>query len=85
MCRTLWETKLTSLAECQSHQEQRQLSPQAKETTAADFIRLVVMRLIFGLASAMGYGEGLSNVLGGIFVPPGADYDDDYDFVPDLF
>lgn len=49
-------------------------------------MRLFVMRLIFGLASAMGYGEGLSNFLGGIFVPPGADdYGDDYnDFVPDL-
>lgn len=45
------------------------------------------MRLVFGVASAMGLGENLSGVLGGIFVPPGAD-DYDYgndDYVPDLF
>lgn len=64
----------------------RQLSVQSKETSTADFVRLLVMRLIFGVASAMGYGESLSNFLGGALVPPGAEYDDDdYDLVPDLF
>jgi len=52
-------------------------------------MRLLMMRLVFGVASAMGLGENLSGVLGGIFVPPGADeYNDDYgddEFVPDIF
>lgn len=53
-----------------------------------NFMRLLVMRLVFGVASAMGLGENLSGVLGGIFVPPGADEYGDYGddgFVPDLF
>ena len=51
-------------------------------------MRLLVMRLVFGVASAMGLGENLSGVLGGIFVPPGADDYSDYaddDFISDLF
>ena len=67
----------------------KQIALQAKETSVPNFIRLVVMRLIFGVASAMGLGENLSGVLGGVFVPPGAedDYGDygDGDYVPDLF
>lgn len=53
-----------------------------------NFMRLLVMRLVFGVATAMGLGENLSGVLGGIFVPPGADDYSDYgddDFPPDLF
>ncbi|XP_076296098.1 uncharacterized protein LOC143216696 [Lasioglossum baleicum] len=64
-----------------------QLSLQSKETNVANFMRLLVMRLVFGVASAMGLGENLSGVLGGIFLPPGAD-DYDYggdDYIPDLF
>jgi hypothetical protein len=66
-----------------------QLSLQSKETNVVNFMRLLMMRLVFGVASAMGLGENLSGVLGGIFVPPGADeYNDDYgddEFVPDIF
>ncbi|XP_078033002.1 uncharacterized protein LOC144467890 [Augochlora pura] len=64
-----------------------QLSLQSKETNVANFMRILVMRLVFGVASVMGLGENLSDVLGGIFVPPGAD-DYDYgggDYIPDLF
>lgn len=53
-----------------------------------NFIRLVVMRLVFGVASSMGLGENLSGVLGGMFVPPGADYDDyggDDDYTGGIF
>ncbi|XP_015433102.1 PREDICTED: uncharacterized protein LOC107189141 [Dufourea novaeangliae] len=57
-----------------------QLSLQSKETNVVNFMRLLVMRLVFGVASAMGLGENLSGVLGGIFVPPGAD---DYDYGDD--
>ncbi|XP_060815048.1 uncharacterized protein LOC132906681 [Bombus pascuorum] len=65
-----------------------QLSLQSKETNVVNFMRLLVMRLVFGVASAMGLGENLSGVLGGIFVPPGADDYSDYaddDFVSDFF
>lgn len=46
------------------------------------------MRLVFGVASAMGLGENLSGVLGGVFVPPGVEDEYDYggdDYIPDLF
>lgn len=66
-----------------------QLSLQSKETNVVNFMRLLVMRLVFGVASAMGLGENLSGMLGGMFVPPGAEeYNDDYGddtFVPELF
>ncbi|XP_076389188.1 uncharacterized protein LOC143264694 [Megachile rotundata] len=65
-----------------------QLSLQSKETNVVNFMRILMMRLVFGVATAMGLGENLSGVLGGIFVPPGADDYSDYaddDLVPDLF
>ncbi|XP_011290269.1 uncharacterized protein LOC105261471 [Musca domestica] len=46
-----------------------------KETTAPDFIRLVVMRLIYGLATTMGVEERLEGLFNGAFVPPNADGD----------
>ncbi|XP_061393546.1 uncharacterized protein LOC133329064 [Musca vetustissima] len=46
-----------------------------KETTAPDFIRLVVMRLIYGLATTMGVEERLEGLFNGAFVPPNADSD----------
>ncbi|KAJ3652187.1 hypothetical protein Zmor_018174 [Zophobas morio] len=48
-----------------------------KETNAIDFLRLTVMRVIFGLANRFGFGEQISEALNGAFVPPGVD--DDYD------
>ncbi|KOX77183.1 hypothetical protein WN51_10273 [Melipona quadrifasciata] len=72
----------------ESKVKKTQLSLQSKETNVVNFMRLLVMRLVFGVASAMGLGENLSGVLGGIFVPPGAeDYSDyaDDDFISDLF
>lgn len=49
------------------------------------------MRLIYGIATRLGFGEQISEALNGAFVPPGADYDydregydlfddDDYDY-----
>ncbi|XP_073822023.1 uncharacterized protein [Musca autumnalis] len=46
-----------------------------KETSAPDFIRLVVMRLIYGLATTMGVEERLEGLFNGAFVPPNADSD----------
>ncbi|XP_006610678.1 uncharacterized protein LOC102680282 [Apis dorsata] len=65
-----------------------QLSLQSKETNVVNFMRLLMMRLVFGVASTMGLGENLSGILGGIFVPPGADDYSDYgddDLLSDLF
>ncbi|KAL2742021.1 uncharacterized protein V1477_009650 [Vespula maculifrons] len=75
--------------ECRSNNKKtKQFSLQSKETNPVNFIRLLVMRLVFGVATSMGLGENISGVLGGIFVPPGAedyaDYADD-DLIPDLF
>ncbi|XP_017485399.1 PREDICTED: uncharacterized protein LOC108373961 [Rhagoletis zephyria] len=44
-----------------------------KETSPPDFVRLVVMRLIYGLASTMGLEERLEDAFNGAFVPPNAD------------
>lgn len=49
---------------------------QSRETNTPNFVRLVVMRLIYGLAVQMGFEDRLSGVLNGIFVPPNAE--DDY-------
>lgn len=51
--------------------------PESRETDPPNFVRLVVMRLIYGLAVQMGIEDRLSGVLNGIFVPPNAE-DDDY-------
>ncbi|XP_018565295.1 uncharacterized protein LOC108906497 [Anoplophora glabripennis] len=48
-----------------------------KETNAVNFIRLSVMRLIYGIATRIGLGEQISEALNGAFVPPGAE---DYDY-----
>lgn len=51
------------------------LGAQGKETSTPDFVRLVVMRLIYGIASTMGLEERLEGVFNGVFVPPNADED----------
>ncbi|XP_047538210.1 uncharacterized protein LOC125071852 [Vanessa atalanta] len=58
---------------------EKQLTLQRKETTPVDFTRLLVMRVVYGLAKAMGFQEPISEVLNGALVPPGADDDDDFD------
>ncbi|XP_060532889.1 uncharacterized protein LOC132705929 [Cylas formicarius] len=49
-----------------------------KETNIVNFIRLAVMRLIYGVATRVGLGEQISEVLNGAFIPPGAEDYDDY-------
>lgn len=51
---------------------------QRRETSPANFSRLVAMRLIYGVASLLGLRDRIGGVLNGAFVPPGAD--DDYSF-----
>ncbi|XP_059487480.1 uncharacterized protein LOC132203612 [Neocloeon triangulifer] len=52
----------------------------AKETSIANFVRLVAMRLVFSLAYQVGLGEWASGLFNGALVPPGSDYDDYGDY-----
>lgn len=54
---------------------EKQLWYESRETNAPNFIRMVVMRLIYGLATNMGVEDRLEGVFGGAFVPPNADND----------
>lgn len=67
--------------------QKKQLATTAlRETSTADFVRLVVMRLIYGIATQMGLEERLAGFLNGIFVPPSAEEDDfGFDFGSDDF
>lgn len=47
-----------------------------RETNPPNFVRLLVMRLIYGIATQMGLEERISGVFNGAFAPPNADYDD---------
>lgn len=49
------------------------LAKQATETIPANFVRLLLMRLIYGFAASMGAEERLAEVFNGAFVPPNAD------------
>lgn len=61
------------------HSKQKQI--QSRETNVFNFVRLLVLRLVYGIATSLGFGESISEFLGGIFVPPGVeDDDDDLDF-----
>ncbi|KAG5891608.1 hypothetical protein JTB14_037122 [Gonioctena quinquepunctata] len=55
----------------------KQMILRQKETNPVNFIRLAVMRAIYGIATRMGFGEQISEALNGAFVPPGVD---DYDY-----
>lgn len=46
-----------------------------KESSTSEFIRLVTMRLIYGLAATMGVEDRLQNIFNGAFVPPNANED----------
>ena len=50
---------------------------ESRETDPPNFVRLLIMRLIYGLAVQMGVEDRLAGVLNGVFVPPNAD--DDFD------
>lgn len=47
-----------------------------RETNPPNFVRLVIMRLIYGIAAQMNLEERLAGLFNGAFVPPNADYDD---------
>lgn len=47
-----------------------------RETNPPNFLRLLVMRLVYGLAAQLNMEERVSGWFNGAFVPPNADYDD---------
>ena len=47
---------------------------QTRETNQPNFIRLVIMRMIYGIAAQMGFEDRLA----GFFAPPNADEDEDF-------
>ncbi|XP_031634745.1 uncharacterized protein LOC116348035 [Contarinia nasturtii] len=47
-----------------------------RETNPPNFVRLLIMRLIYGLAVQMNLEERVAGWFNGAFVPPNADYDD---------
>ncbi|XP_034237490.1 uncharacterized protein LOC117642962 [Thrips palmi] len=49
------------------------------ETNVFNFVRIMVLRLVWGFASWFGWDEPLSEAFGGAFVPPGVDPDGDDD------
>ncbi|KAL5276651.1 hypothetical protein ACFFRR_002082 [Megaselia abdita] len=59
------------------------LAKQATETIPANFVRLLLMRLIYGFAASMGAEERLADVFNGAFVPPNADEGFDFGFGDD--
>lgn len=47
-----------------------------RETNPPNFLRLLIMRLIYGIAAQMNLEERIAGWFNGAFVPPNADYDD---------
>ncbi|XP_037928480.1 uncharacterized protein LOC119662795 [Teleopsis dalmanni] len=70
-------TPATTVRTPEENEEDRQifLGASGKETSTPNFVRLVVMRLIYGIASTMGLEDRLEGVFNGVFVPPNADDD----------
>lgn len=57
----------------------KQLEYEARETNTPNFVRLVLMRLVYGIATQMGIEDRLDDAFGGAFVPPNAiEESDDY-------
>lgn len=81
------------LADCDARRKRKnprkksakQAQYELRETNPPNFVRLLVMRIIYGIASQMGLEERLSGIFNGAFVPPGAEGDGDYlDFLSDV-
>lgn len=63
------------------HTRTQRKSPVAKElelreTNPPNFLRLLVMRLIYGIAAQMNLEDRVAGWFNGAFAPPNADYDD---------
>lgn len=64
------------LQQQQQQSKQLFLEPETRETDPPNFVRLVVMRLIYGIATQMGFEDRIAGLFNGAFVPPNADDDD---------
>ncbi|KAI8034661.1 hypothetical protein M5D96_012557 [Drosophila gunungcola] len=54
-------------------EDPKQLSfSNGKDTSRPNFIRLVLMRLIYGIATSMGIEDRLEDTFNGAFIPPNA-------------
>lgn len=47
-----------------------------RETNPPNFLRLLIMRLVYGFAVQMNLEDRVAGWFGGAFAPPNADYDD---------
>lgn len=79
------KTAATSTAETAKQQKVAGRIVQGKqaelrETNPPNFVRLLFMRLVYGIATQMGMEERIAGVFNGAFAPPNADYDDFGDF-----
>lgn len=45
------------------------------ETNIFNFLRLILLRMVYGFASMFGLGDFLEDFAGGVFAPPSSDYD----------
>lgn len=54
------------------------LDLESRETDPPNFVRLLLMRLVYGIATQMGLEDRISGFLGGAFAPPNAEEADDY-------
>lgn len=61
-----------------SNQKQLRQDLQSRETDPPNFLRLLLMRLVYGIAVQIGAEDRLAGFLNGIFVPPNADDDDGF-------
>lgn len=56
-----------------SHVPRQLHGGKGKDTSTPNFIRLVLMRLIYGIASSMGIEDRLEDTFNGALIPPSAD------------
>ncbi|GLH01459.1 hypothetical protein R5R35_004324 [Gryllus longicercus] len=77
---------LTVSCECkQKKGKKSEKQVQSRETNIFNFLRILFLRLVYGIATSLGFGESISNFWGGAFVPPGVQDDyDDYGFDDDF-
>ncbi|EEB20273.1 hypothetical protein Phum_PHUM609140 [Pediculus humanus corporis] len=62
------------LSECKKKKKKEtDKKPNETETNIFNFLRLFFFRMIYGFATMFGAQEDISDFMGGIFVPPGAD------------
>ncbi|XP_023163428.1 uncharacterized protein LOC111594393 [Drosophila hydei] len=71
----IFSAALPALAASASNLENNNLDSQSgrQNTNAPNFVRLVIMRLIYGIASTMGLEDRLEDTFNGAFIPPSAD------------